>query len=88
MKTNKIVINVSGGVVQDVYATDPAAIRVVLVDEDNLEENFNREQREEILTHETEGLTAVLIEGSKAEEDQINKGGFGWTEKTPFDTPC
>jgi hypothetical protein len=49
MKT-KIVIHVHGGVVQSVYASKD--VEVVLVDDDNLEDEFNRDQRENILDAE------------------------------------
>jgi hypothetical protein len=36
MTKNRIVILVEGGVVQQVSATDPEAVEVILVDEDNI----------------------------------------------------
>lgn len=63
---NKIVIHVEGGVVQDVYASDPQT-DVVIMDYDNYQADCETEEQADTcesrfdneLDEETEGLTPV-----------------------------
>ena len=44
--SNRIIINVSGGVVQAVYADNPKGIEVILFDEDNIREETGKSRNE------------------------------------------
>lgn len=56
----RIVICVSGGVVDDVYASDPNT-EIVLIDRDNLREEMTREEMDALEEKETAGLLSLPI---------------------------
>ena len=66
---NRIVIYVSGGIVQEVYASKPDSLRVTVVDDDNLKEHFDRSEREMIFDQETAGLRDVFVHVPSQQEE-------------------
>jgi hypothetical protein len=56
---NRIIIDVSGGVVQCVYADNPKNLEIILFDEDNLKEETGKTRDD--LTKEWKKLTKGTI---------------------------
>jgi formylmethanofuran dehydrogenase subunit E len=61
MKKTKIVIHIEGGNIQAVYTNEPDNPEIRVVDFDNLEETYDRDDRYTILENETDGLSEAEI---------------------------
>jgi len=69
---HKIVVHVEGGIVQGVYVSgNPAEYSVLIVDEDNLKEIYDRDHRERIQVQAIDGLSEVQTEEPEPIKEQM-----------------
>lgn len=92
MRTKKIVIYVEGGNVQSVMADGDTPPEIVLIDADNLEENFDNDQIEQMAETAQEGCRDLPIGGpdtSLACECNGEKCGAKVHPEDPYySSPC